>query len=564
MVFHCPKCRAKYKIANHIITEKGINAKCHKCGNIFFVKKKEEMELANVISGIQENISRWEETAKPLETDNSVVRDEDSVDEFLNEIELDILKEKELPGEERLKELLTDESLVSDDKAAKEEPTEKIPDMTEESISSAISEEMVDKQSGEGEPSLNSEMKPDSFSSQDDMDRFLSDVMQLEPKEEGSNIPQTSEKGAEPTLEESVIAAPLPTDSPQPPPSEATDKIDIDLDKLLDDTAAELNIKLTEDAKKEAAEELSSPKPADEDAARVEEDIKLEEIFGSESEGKDKKEKETEILSADSGVLEGRRQDEVITDAEIKKDEMHEDMPDMEEDDLKPRGKGVGEKINEKWQNFRFSLSSYFSLLTKKTVIWKLAILSIGVIIIIGGVIGLAVIGGKKIISKTEEKKEVAVEAEKPQLKEPPVGEKKAEDGGKPAVVEEKSAEEAAPLQGHEDKAEESKPSPSLAENSVRLDAILPVAFSPDENKVMSINLRLELENKEGVDIIKGNLPYYEEIIEDSVDQFFRDKFYEDTHFVKEKLKEVILRKINENMKNGRVKKVDLEELKVK
>ena len=540
MIFHCPKCRSKYKIADHIISEKGINAKCHKCGNIFFVKKKEEIELTNVISGIKENISRWEETAKSVETGEAVIKDEEAVNDFIGEIEFDFSKENNLPGEERLKELLTDESLISDDKTVKEEAIEKSPDLSEDVISSVMIESDEGKQSVESPPQLNLEVKPDGFPSQDDMDKFLSDLTQPTPEGEVSNITETPEKGTEPPVEESVI-----TESASP---EGGNNMDIDLDKLMDDTAAELDIdnKIADSAKKDDVEQLLNIKSDDKNITKTEENIKVEDTSKGElsKEMQDILLKKTDSSVVESGVSE-ERQPEI-------KDEIHEDIMADLEDELKPKGSKFGRNIKEKWQNFIFSLSAYSSLLTKKTVIWKLAILSVAGIIIIGGVAGLIVIGGKKIILKPKEKIEVVVEAEKPQLKEPSMDDKKVEDVSK-AIEDEKPAEQVTPQ----------SPS-SLAENSIGLDAILPVAFSPEENKVMSIKVRLELENKEGVDRIKSNLPYYEEIIEDSVDQFFKDKFYEDTHFVKEKLKEVILRKINENIKNGRVKKVDLEELKVK
>ncbi len=538
MIFHCPKCRSKYKIAGHIITEKGINAKCHKCGNIFFVKKKEEMELTNVISGIKENISRWEETAKSVETGEAVIKDEEAVNDFISEIEFDFSKENNLPGEERLKELLTDESLIPDDKTVKEETIEKSPDLSEDVISSVMIESDEGKQFVEPPPPLNLEVKPDGFPSQDDMDKFLSDVIQSAPEGEVSNITEKFEKSTEPPAEEPAIAS-----SASP---EGGNSMDIDLDKLMDDTAAEFDNKMADSAKKDDVEQLLNIKSDDKNITMTEENIEVEDI----SKGELGKEVENILLNkTDSSVVESEVSEE--RQPEIK-GELHEDiMPDLE-DELKPKGSKFGRNIKEKWQNFIFLLSSYSSLLVKKTVIWKLLILSVAGIIIIGGVAGLILIGGKKIILKPKEKIEVAVEAEKPQLKEPSIDDKKVEDVSK-AIEDEKPDEQLTPQ----------SPS-SLAENSIGLDAILPVAFSPEENKVMSIKVRLELENKEGVDRIKSNLPYYEEIVEDSVDQFFKDKFYEDTHFVKEKLKEVILRKINENIKNGRVKKVDLEELKVK
>lgn len=498
------------------------------------------MELTNVISGIKENISRWEETAKPIETGEAVIKDEEAVNDFISEIEFDFSKENNLPGEERLKELLTDESFIPDDKTVKEETIEKSPDLSEDVISSVMIESDEGKQSVESPPQLNSEVKPDGFPSQDDMDKFLSDLTQPAPEGEVSNITEKSEKTPAPLVEEPVITASV---SP-----EGGNNMDIDLDKLMEDTAAELSVednKIADTDKKDDIEQIDT-KVDDKKITKTEENIKVEDT----SKGELSKEMQDILLNkTDSSVVESGVSEE--RQPEIK-GELHEDiMPDLE-DELKPKGSKFGRNIKEKWQNFIFSLSAYSSLLTKKTVIWKLLILSVAGIIIIGGVAGLIVIGGKKIILNPKEKKEVAVEAEKPQLKEPSINDKKVEEVSK-AIEDEKPAEQVTP-----------QPPSSVAENSLRLDAILPVAFSPEENKVMSINVRLELENKEGVDRIKSNLPYYEEIIEDSVDQFFKDKFYEDTHFVKEKLKEVILRKINENIKNGRVKKVDLEELKVK
>ncbi len=561
MIFHCPKCRSKYKIDDDIITEKGINVKCHKCGNIFFVKKKEDVELTNIISGIKENISRWEEKAKSnkeesistLQSDSSetkeAVIDEETVNDFLSEIEFDILKEKELPGEERLKELLTDESVISADKTIKEESIiekskeeeskEKEPNLHENAISSVMIEADDGKQPVENQEPLNLELKPDGFSRQDDMDEFLSDVLDSTTGEKTDNEPGILEKDSEISLGEPAITTSAPPGTPQPPSSENENNMDINLDKLLDDTVTELDID----------NKIGAPVKKDDSGLDDKDITKSEENVG----GKvtEDMEKGADIPVSDVRISEEHTEVEGESDTEIK-DEIHETMVSDSVEEIESKVIGFRENLKVKWQNFIFLLSSYFSVFLKKTIIWKLAILSVAGIVAIGGITGITVIGWKKLILRQIEEKEIVVKIEEPQMKEHLVDKSNLEEKSE-AIEKEKPAEQMTP-----------HPPPSVGENSVRVDAILPVPFSPDENKVMSIKARLELENREGMDVIQSNLPYYEEIIEDSVDQFFKDKFYEDTHFVKEKLKEVILRKINENIKNGRVRKVDLEEIKVK
>ena len=683
MLLRCPKCTSKYKVKDDIITAEGIKAKCYKCGSIFFVKKREAVELNNIVSSLKENISKWEERAmfdgaggglapsiecgagsasmslhdssrdskqegQGTETGNNgsdVKEDKDGVGELLNEIESDILKEKALPGEERLKDILNEGFSASVEKSAEDElsvftediassvaaePEKDEPHLEDAGIDEFLNE-LEEKKSEEGDGIENREQTSDIVSQ---ISPVESTPQTTEPELDlgDAGFSQNSaaveeEKEAEPAIEadlpifqeqefvpldadiktggilsqeemDKLLAGSLSTspensaieadiNPPAAPPAQAGGEGEIDLDKLMEDTAVEMNIG---DAQRESAvsgEAVPEPSISSE----------FDDVMKKASESLD-----GTMVSSENLETEARRP---VSDTAEDTSPI-DVMADMEEE-FKPKGSGFFGKIME---NVR--LSSYLSKLQgrflkkgaqqdidrfaslttglteeasadqgeapagKRKITWKLIILSLIMLAILAAGTLVIVVVAKKWMSGVKEKEEIVAVKERPSPK-PRIEEKKVEEPVKPLETEKPAEMEKKPAAGEANLTESQQPSqaetqtastppapPVPEERLARLGIILPISFSSEENKVMTMNVKLELENKESADIIKKNPMYYEGILEDSVDQFFRDKFYEDTHFVREKLKEVVIRNINENMKNGRVKKVDIEELKVK
>jgi flagellar basal body-associated protein FliL len=420
---------------------------------------------------------------------------------------------------------------------------------------------------------LDTDIKAGGILNQEEMNKILAGSLEPAPKED---------IGEDKALMEGMELPDAPPDTTLQVGNEG----EVDLDKLMEDTAVEMGIGDVQKGAAVSGEAVAEPPVPSQ----------FDEVMKKASESLD-----ATMVSSENLETEAHRPVSDISGEDVSPIDVMADM----EDEFKPKNAGFFGKIMERVQYLTFFISSYLSRLRgrffkqpaqqdfdltegtsadiaeahppKRKITWKLIALSLIILAILAGGTGVIVIAGKKWMSGIKGKEEVVVVKERPSAKRPHVEEKKIEEPVKPLETEKPPEMEKKPAAGEANLTESQQPPqaemqtatpppapPVPEERLARLGILLPVSFSSEETKVMTMNIKLELENKTAADIVKKDPLYYEGILEDSVDQFFRDKFYEDTQFVREKLKEVIIRHLNANIKNGRIKKVDIEELKVK
>jgi len=83
----------------------------------------------------------------------------------------------------------------------------------------------------------------------------------------------------------------------------------------------------------------------------------------------------------------------------------------------------------------------------------------------------------------------------------------------------------------------------------------MPVAYNPTDIRVLSFSVEIQLSNAQSAKRVRESLPVYEEIMNQTVEDFLRRKFYNDVLYVKEKLQKRLQTAMNKSIKNGRVRK---------
>ncbi|MDP6334745.1 MAG: zinc-ribbon domain-containing protein [Nitrospinaceae bacterium] len=101
-------------------------------------------------------------------------------------------------------------------------------------------------------------------------------------------------------------------------------------------------------------------------------------------------------------------------------------------------------------------------------------------------------------------------------------------------------------------------------ETQVTLSTIMPVAFDATDIRVLSFDLLIETSDRPSAQVIREALPIYEKVTMNTVDQFLRNKFYNDILYVKEKLQRRLQNNFNKKIEGaGRVKKVKFTEFMI-
>jgi hypothetical protein len=95
----------------------------------------------------------------------------------------------------------------------------------------------------------------------------------------------------------------------------------------------------------------------------------------------------------------------------------------------------------------------------------------------------------------------------------------------------------------------------ALTGHSVTMSTIMPVAYNPTDIRVLSFSVEIQLSDAQSAKRVRESLPVYEEIMNQTVEDFLRRKFYNDILYVKEKLQKRLQTAMNQSLKNGRVRK---------
>lgn len=106
-------------------------------------------------------------------------------------------------------------------------------------------------------------------------------------------------------------------------------------------------------------------------------------------------------------------------------------------------------------------------------------------------------------------------------------------------------------------------------ETLVTLNAIMPVAYTVSDIKVLSFDVDVELDAQKSADLVREATPVFEKIMVKTVEAFLagkmkkEKKFYNDILYVREKLQKELKVAFNKGLKGGRVKKVKFKEFLV-
>jgi predicted Zn finger-like uncharacterized protein len=95
----------------------------------------------------------------------------------------------------------------------------------------------------------------------------------------------------------------------------------------------------------------------------------------------------------------------------------------------------------------------------------------------------------------------------------------------------------------------------ALTGHSVTMSTIMPVAYNPTDIRVLSFSVKIQLSNAQSAKMVRESMPVYEEIMNQTVEDLLRRKFYNDVLYVKEKLQKRLQTAMNKSLKNGRVRK---------
>ncbi|MEE8206642.1 MAG: hypothetical protein V3T82_06810, partial [Nitrospinaceae bacterium] len=103
----------------------------------------------------------------------------------------------------------------------------------------------------------------------------------------------------------------------------------------------------------------------------------------------------------------------------------------------------------------------------------------------------------------------------------------------------------------------------ALTGHSVTLSTIMPVAYNPTDIRVLSFSVEIQLSDAQSAKTVRESMPVYEEIMNQTVENFLQRKFYNDILYVKEKLQKRLQTAMNKSLKNGRVRKTKFTEFAI-
>jgi len=242
MKIKCPNCSSSYKIDSSKLSTKGAYAKCSKCANIFFVRKKTESEVAEARKKLE---SKKREQAKAVTTAQKTteIKDNDAVAEIQSDPGLPETESADQQAvEQQIDENEISRAEVAQDEEAPDGAEKEARDVTSEESSQIVPETTL----GTGEEAQSiaqtrtveqAPIEHESADSQDDIDALL--AANAPPKE--PEPPATAEPESADSQDDidALLAANAPPKEPELPATaepESADSQD-DIDALLAENA---------------------------------------------------------------------------------------------------------------------------------------------------------------------------------------------------------------------------------------------------------------------------------------------------------------------------------------
>jgi len=94
---------------------------------------------------------------------------------------------------------------------------------------------------------------------------------------------------------------------------------------------------------------------------------------------------------------------------------------------------------------------------------------------------------------------------------------------------------------------------PLSGKKTLELGLIMPIQFGPLKTKVLQADFIFEMKDHQSYQRLKFYLPIYQDLMENVTNKFFSQGFYNEIHYAKEKLKDKLMEKFNESMKDNAV-----------
>ncbi len=97
----------------------------------------------------------------------------------------------------------------------------------------------------------------------------------------------------------------------------------------------------------------------------------------------------------------------------------------------------------------------------------------------------------------------------------------------------------------------------------VAFNTILPVAYNTTDIRVLSFRLEIEMDTPDSAEVVRKALPVYENVMVSTVERFFKQRFYTDVVYAKEKLRDRLQEAFNKNIENGKIRKASFTDFAI-
>ncbi|CCQ89434.1 hypothetical protein NITGR_1040052 [Nitrospina gracilis 3/211] len=97
----------------------------------------------------------------------------------------------------------------------------------------------------------------------------------------------------------------------------------------------------------------------------------------------------------------------------------------------------------------------------------------------------------------------------------------------------------------------------------VAFNTILPVAYNTTDIRVLSFRLEIEMDTPDSAEVVRKALPVYENVMVSTVERFFKQRFYTDVVYAKEKLRDRLQEAFNKNIENGKIRKANFTDFAI-